>query len=381
MYDTSREIREMLAADEDQEKDEKLIHTKFGWPNEISTIEVVSSLDGTKQPSLWYSPPSNSKKRPLLIALHTWSCDYRQSGGQVVFAKWCIEHQWHFLHPNFRGPNGTPETCGSELALQDILDAIQHVKEVDEDRIYVVGVSGGAHMALLLAALYPKLWAGVSAWSGISDLQAWWKERSAPTSECQNHGGFQKYAQNIESVLGGVPNGGQQEDGNIMTDECQKRSPVTYLSELSTTNLNLDINHGIHDGRQGSVPFCHSLQAFDALLSSTEQDERRATEWRQAFYESQRIPSSLERSSAGNSVGMEESNTTIDPLYQGRPIHYRRTKDSTRITIFEGAHEILHNAALNWLAQQRRGQPSRWEIPMDAIQSIDIDQGLAESGK
>jgi predicted peptidase len=69
------------------------------------------------------------------------------------------------------------------MAVQDILDAIQHIEDVDVDRIYVMGVSGGAHIALLLAALYPKLWAGVFAWSGILDLQAWWKERWAPTSK------------------------------------------------------------------------------------------------------------------------------------------------------------------------------------------------------
>ncbi|MFO1440184.1 MAG: hypothetical protein U1F81_17820 [Verrucomicrobiaceae bacterium] len=32
------------------------------------------------------------------------------------------------------------------------------------------------------------------------------------------------------------------------------------------------------------------------------------------------------------------------------------------MTIFEGGHEIVHQAALNWLAKQRKGQPAVWEI-------------------
>ena len=36
---------------------------------------------------------------------------------------------------------------------------------------------------------------------------------------------------------------------------------------------------------------------------------------------------------------------------------FRRASGNTRVTIFEGGHEIVHQAALNWLAKQRKGQP------------------------
>ena len=378
------------------EEDE--IHSNFGWPKDISVIDVISTLDGTNQPTLHYSPPTRNvdgelivTKRPLLVALHTWSFDYRQNGGQIVFAKWCIEQGWHFLHPNFRGSNTKPEACGSDIAIQDILDAIQHVVKqqqqqqqnatnscVDEDRIYVVGVSGGGHMALLLASRYPKLWAGVSAWCGISDLAEWWKERSAAVvvnSDCPDHASFQKYARNIESVLGGVPDG---VDISVM-EECRNRSPVTYLSTLSPCHVNLDINHGISDGREGgSVPFRHSLQAFDSLLPL---QDRRGEQWMRSFYELGRVPPLLVPNSETED-NVETCTTITDPLYQGRAIHYRRTIASTRITIFEGGHEILHTAALNWLAQQRRGRPSVWEIPSEDIHTMNnIDSTLTQAGK
>ena len=70
-----------------------------------------------------------------------------------------------------------------------------------------------------------------------------------------------------------------------------------------------------------------------------------------------------------------------DPLYQGRAIHYRRIHDCARLTIFEGGHEILHVAALNWLAHQCRGKEYQWEIPMETIHWMDVDQSLAASGK
>jgi len=46
--------------------------------------------------------------------------------------------------------------CGSQESLQDVLDAVDHVTEkedgrIDGRRIYVAGILGGGHMALLMA--------------------------------------------------------------------------------------------------------------------------------------------------------------------------------------------------------------------------------------
>ncbi|MCA9260299.1 MAG: hypothetical protein KDA61_13905, partial [Planctomycetales bacterium] len=53
---------------------------------------------------------------------------------------------------------------------------------------------------------------------------------------------------------------------------------------------------------------------------------------------------------------------TGDPLYQGNPVLYRRVSGNVRVTIFDGGHEILHRAALTWLARQRKGQNAEWEV-------------------
>jgi hypothetical protein len=41
---------------------------------------------------------------------------------------------------------------------------------------------------------------------------------------------------------------------------------------------------------------------------------------------------------------------------------FRVSSANTRLTIFQGGHEILYAPALNWLAQQRKGQSAVWAI-------------------
>ncbi len=66
---------------------------------------------------------------------------------------------------------------------------------IDPQRIYLVGVSGGGHMALLMAGRAPEVWAGVSAWCGISDLAAWHRQTKAAGLS---------YWQSLEKACGGA---------------------------------------------------------------------------------------------------------------------------------------------------------------------------------
>ena len=84
------------------------------WPQEIQTIQYPASIDKSQQPMLMYTAKCK-EQRPLLVGLHTWSGGYNQVGGEIVYARWCIEKDWHFIHPHFRGPNWTPDACGSAL--------------------------------------------------------------------------------------------------------------------------------------------------------------------------------------------------------------------------------------------------------------------------
>ncbi len=301
------------------------------WPPEIRAIDYPASADNSRQPMLAYRPTAQGK-RPLLVGLHTWSGDYRQAGGEVAYARWCMERGWYFIHPNFRGPNWHPDACGSDKVVQDIVDAVEYMKQhndIDGDRIYLAGVSGGGHAALLMAGRTPQLWAGVSAWVPIADIRAWW-EQKADTN----------YARQIEKAVGG-----RADQSGAAARECVKRSPATYLDKAS--GVNLDINAGVTDGHGGgSVPFTHALNAFNSIVPAADRIDPR---FAAAFYEQQQLPQGMAAAAP-------------DPLYGSKRVVFRKISGNTRVTIFQGGHEIVHKAALNWLAQQRRGQPAQWDI-------------------
>ena len=321
-----------------------------GWPGEVKTVRYRASSDDSIQPMLMY-PAKSGDKRPLLVGLHTWSGTYQQAGGEAVYARWCIENDWHFIHPHFRGPNWTPNACGSDMAVQDIIDAVEYIKTkhaVDTDRIYLVGASGGGHASLLMAGRAPEIWAGVSAWVPISDLGVWWKQKSEMGS---------KYATHIEKAVGGKPD---QDEAALR--ECVKRSPLTYLQHAA--GVNLDINAGVTDGHKGgSVPFSHSLYAFNQVVPEA---DRIAPDFVETFYEKQALPEGGTKADA-------------DPLYGKKEAIFRKISGNTRVTIFQGKHEIIHQAALNWLAKQRKGTPANWNVTQ--AHDLKTDDSESESGK
>lgn len=219
-------------------------------PHEIT---YLSSADKTQQPAMFYAPPTKEPV-PLLVALHTWSGDYKQTM-YADSVEWCAKNGWAFIHPNFRGPNINPAATGSELVIQDIEDAVQFARQnaaIDEKRIYLVGVSGGGYTALLMAARCPHLWAGVSVWVPITNLADWYAE----TKKASQH-----YYKDVAASCGGSPGTSEAVD-----EEYRKRSPITYLYVKSALPP-LDINAGIHDGHTGSVPISHSLKAFNAIAA------------------------------------------------------------------------------------------------------------------
>ena len=191
---------------------------------------------------------------PLLVVLHTWHGDYKQTY-QSACADWCLKNDWAYLHPNFRGPNTRPEATGSELVIQDIADGVdyaKHAAKIDGSRIYLLGTSGGGYTALLMAGRRPALWAGVSAWVPISDLAAWYGEiKKSGRENCED----------VSRSCGGPPGASKEVDR-----EYHARSPLSYLEHAQ--GLPLDINAGIRDGHDGSVPISHSLRAFNAVAAT-----------------------------------------------------------------------------------------------------------------
>lgn len=295
------------------------------WNRAVQSITYVSSADNTRQPMMFYKP-QRDEPRPLLVALHSWSEDYRQAES-VIYSEWCIANDWVFIHPNFRGANTRPQATGSELVIGDVLSAIDYAKanaRVDESRIYAVGWSGGGYLGLLLAGRQPEIWAGVSAWVPISDLNAWYEESRRLGT---------KYVSHIAASCGGRPAG----DG-AAASECRKRSALTYLERAR--GVPIDINHGIRDGRNNDdpVPISQSLRAFNLLAAPQD----RFTEEEIAYFTREvQVPPALR-------------SETSDPSYGGLKILFRRESGNARLTIFDGAHDKNTEAAFRWLNQQRR---------------------------
>ena len=53
-----------------------------------------------------------------------------------------------------------------------------------------------------------------------------------------------------------------------------------------------------------------------------------------------------------------------DPFYgKSNRIHFRRTSDLARLTIFEGGHGCNFHAGFDFLSRQRKGQPADWSLP------------------
>jgi len=328
-----------------------------GWPPEVEIVAIPSRADGSAQPAAFYDSAAPGPK-PLLVALHTWSYDYDQEMN-IPYAEWCIAHDWVLITPSFRGPNNRPAATGSDLAVQDVLDAVDYACQralslskrdpstrpstssghgpralslskrdpstrpstssggVDLRRIYLAGVSGGGHVALLMAGRAPDLWAGVSAWVPITDLAAW-------HAECRVAG--RPYADDLERSCGGAPG-----DSPAVDAQYRARSPLTYLRP--GLGAPLDINAGILDGHTGSVPISHTLRAFNAVAA---EEDRISNADIAHFVEHAAVPPHL----AGD---------WPDPHYGAQRVLFRRQSNNTRVTIFDGGHEIIYGAALAWL--------------------------------
>ena len=294
----------------------------------VTRIDIPGSLDGKMQPVLAWAPDAAAAQAtPLFVFLHSWSSDYTQDNSKWLRA--CAERGWIWLHPNFRGINQSPQACGSRFARQDILDAIDHactLWQVDRQRIYLAGVSGGGHMSLLMAGHHPDRFSAISSWVGPTDLAEWHRFHT-------QDGKPGKYAKMIEKSLLGAPGTSAEIDADY-----RDRSPVFHLHRAVT--LPVSIWAGVEDGHTGSVPVSHSLRAFNAICRGLQQPEISESEIRQLVQQRQ-----LQKPTEAD--GAEDAEL-------GREIFLRRRAGSSVVTIFDGGHESLPAAALAWLSRQQR---------------------------
>ena len=303
----------------------------FAWADDslprMTELKIVSSIDGTKQPSLLWAPKTATQQpTPILVWLHSWSFNYRQKDALAYQAQ-ALKRGWILLLPNFRGKNDNPTAGGSKLAQTDILDALDYAQDhfnVDPDRIYLAGGSGGGHMALLMAGYHADRFSAISAWVPITNLADWYQFHARP-------GGAERYARGVLAVCGGPPG-----TSTTVDVEYHARSPIYHLDNLN--GLHIDIAAGIHDT---SVPIAHSLHAYNRIAAKQGMEQISDSEMEQLQKNKQL-------------VAPRDSDRVTDESY-GCDILLRRRAGDARVTIFDGEHVALPEACCGWLAEQRRG--------------------------
>lgn len=295
-------------------------------PPSLTQVTIPSSLDQSLQPLRYWVPPGD-RPAPLLVSLHSWSADLQQDHSEWL--KEAVSRGWAFLEPNFRGVNDHPEACGSALARQDILDSIDWIQKqrpIDSQRIYLAGISGGGHMTMLMVAWHPDRFSAASAWVGISGLAQWHAFHT-------RDGKPSKYAEMMQKCCGGAPGTSAAVDL-----EYHRRSPLPFLKYAA--NVPLDLNAGVTDGKTGSVPIHHTINAFNIIARELKADPVSDAETEQLW-------------TAGHLTSPRPGDEGLDPEF-GRKLFLRRTAGPSRVTIFDGGHEGLPHPACQWLSKQQR---------------------------
>ncbi|KMQ49834.1 hypothetical protein CHISP_3245 [Chitinispirillum alkaliphilum] len=290
----------------------------------VETVWIPSSADGSDQPALFYNSGSDAKK-PLLVALHSWSADYKQHYS-IPYGIWAVKNDWVFIHPDYRGPYTNPQATASELAVQDILDAVEYAKSnarIDRSRVYLTGFSGGGMTTLIMVGRYPSLWTAAAAWVPVYDLVQWYETIQ---------GAAHDYAAHIENSCGGSPL-----ESSEAYQECKNRSASTYLSNAVGKDVQVYIATGVGDL---FVPPGHGVQAFNDLAGEPERISPEDISYIDTNY---RLPEHL--------LG-EYS----DELFKmaGYDLIFSRKSQNVKLQIYDGGHDIVYNAGLFWLGGQKR---------------------------
>lgn len=298
---------------------------------EIKEVKVKSTIDGEEQPALFYTSETTGK-RPLLVMLHSWSSEYLQEVS-IPYALWSKEYDWAFIHPNYRGKFNKPEAMASDLAIQDLVDAVNYAKanaEIDESRIYILGSSGGAMTALVAAGRHPDIWAGVVAWVPVFDLVDWYKfSQNYPHRDYNTH---------IVTACGGEPL-----PGTPAAEECLRRSPVTYIHKAK--DVPIFLAHGTVDVL---VPPDHSIRAFNVLANPEDTISQKEIDY---ILEKQELPEGME-----GATNRDKYFSAKDPK-----VVFVRESANVRLMLFVGVHDMAYNPGLLWLNEQQKIMPTPTE--------------------
>jgi pimeloyl-ACP methyl ester carboxylesterase len=285
------------------------------WPKEFTEIKIPNSLDGVEQ-AAFYRATNAIKAMPLVVNLHTWSGDYTQKDPLAPFFS---QEDWNYIHPDFRGPNKTPDACMSEKVIPDIDDAIAYAiknGKVDQNNIFVIGASGGGYATL---GCFLRLKHRVNtflAWVPISDLEAWYWQSNHRNSN---------YA---DDILKSTSQG-----DTLNAPEARRRSPL-FWDLPAKPNGKLEIYAGIRDGYEGSVPISHSILFYNKVATHFGDPSTLVTPTETIQLLSQGTP----------------KNQDLRKLHE-TSIFFSRQTGPVTLTIFDGKHEMLEDACITRLKE------------------------------
>lgn len=291
---------------------------------DIEDITITSTADDIEQPALWL-PPEGDRPQPLLVILHSSSAEYLQHAG-IPYAMFAVENGWAVIAPQFRGVNDDPESTGSDLAVQDVVDAIDFATSqegVDAERVYAVGYSGGGTMSLLLAGRHPDKVTAVAAWGPPYDLIDFYRQSVAAG---------RGYAPNIRAACGGDPTASEEAE-----QECLHRSPVTHLDTAREEQVPVFIAQGIHD----SILWpSHGAGAFNQLAD----EDDRFSDDQMAVIAEGGVPDDL-----SEPVSAETYFGDADPT----PVIARQS-GAALLVLFDADHDMAYHPTLRWFATDPR---------------------------
>ncbi len=284
-------------------------------------VTIPSTIDAYQQPAYWL--PADGPQRPLLVVLHSWSSNYNQQLN-IPFARWADENDWAMIAPDFRGANNRPVATGSPFVINDIKDAVNYAlanDDIDPDKVFMIGFSGGGFAVLNMAGEAPELFAGGVAWVPVYDLVDWYQYRLTVP--------LRHYRGQLEASCGGAPLA-----GTPAGDECYSRSPVSSIGNAKASKIPLYIGTGLRDTL---VPTSQSFRAFDDLVAA---EDRFGPEIH-AMVDQHELPAEL--------LGQKSGFASFDG--QDRPLLMSRTSGNVTLAVFDGRHESLYEPGLEWMAR------------------------------
>lgn len=286
-------------------------------PDFLKKDSIQSALDGKVQ-VFYYGKTTQNAPQPLVVELHSWS--NTADSQKEILATQAHAKGWNYIFPNFRGVNNHAKACCSEFVIADIDEAIDWALKnmnVDKKKIYVVGNSGGGYATMAMYMKSRHNIASFSAWSSISDLTAWYPQ----SVERKN-----RYGPEIIKCIGA---------GEVFdAEKAKERSPLFWKTPVKKRKKStLQIYAGIHDGYTGSVPISHSINFYNKLLTDTHEKD-------QSRYVSDEDASTMLKT---QTFPTQNPTKTIE----NRVVLYQKSSKKITLTIFEGTHEILKNAALD----------------------------------